>query len=163
MNTIIGYTETDVRRLHSRIHKRQSDDCWYWTGKPDKNGYGRIKINNIDVKAHRFTFLLSTGIQPGELEVCHHCDAPPCNNPAHLFLGTHLLNTTDAVLKGRHISANPFRGETNGLAKLTEAQVLEIRFKRNMGYSYEMLAKDYKVNSGTIYNLVNHKSWKHVQ
>lgn len=72
------------------------------------------------------------GSVPDGLCVLHHCDNPPCVNVDHSFLGTIADNNRDRAAKGR--SAHfPYRaqidqaGEQNGNAKLTDAQVADIR------------------------------------
>jgi hypothetical protein len=80
------------------------DGCWPWTGARQRQGYGRTSIGPRHLRAHRVVLGAALGreLSPREY-VLHHCDNPPCCNPAHLFLGTSSDNMRDAVAKGRHI------------------------------------------------------------
>jgi hypothetical protein len=66
-----------------------------------KAGYGRLVINGKYVGAHRVAYEVSKGRVMEGLFVCHHCDNPPCCNPAHLYAGTHQDNVDDKVRRGR--------------------------------------------------------------
>lgn len=76
--------------------------CWPWTGRVHQTeGYGQFDALNTTLITHRVAFELRVRpLLAGEL-VCHRCDNPPCCNPAHLFVGTHLDNNRDRHVKGR--------------------------------------------------------------
>lgn len=75
--------------------------CWNWLLGKDDSGYGLLRINNKNVRAHRLFWEEMVGPIPPGLCVLHKCDNPPCVNPAHLFLGTKGDNNTDRHRKGR--------------------------------------------------------------
>ena len=88
------------------------------------------------------------------------CDNRPCVNPFHLFLGDNNANVQDKVSKGRSAK---LRGTEQSQAKLTEAQVIEIRRKyKPFEYGLEQLAKDYGVAQSLIFRIVHRKNWRHV-
>lgn len=71
----------------------------------------------------------------------------------------------------RHAYKNNYnhRGEQVFQSVLTEKQVLEIRDKYvpkksrySTGYSQRQLAKEYEVDQGTIWMIVNNKTWRHI-
>lgn len=91
-----------IARFWSKVNKGlRPDDCWIWTaGK--SNGYGIFRVgDNKTISAHRYSYILHNGKEPGSLFVCHRCDNPSCVNPDHLFLGTQGDNIQDMIDKGR--------------------------------------------------------------
>lgn len=89
------------------------DDCWEWNGAINSNGYGIFYFRGNSFGAHRFSATLAFGKMSPSIFACHRCDNPPCINPKHLFMGTHLDNVNDAVAKGRPL----LRGEKISRAK----------------------------------------------
>jgi hypothetical protein len=90
-------------RFWAKVDK--TGECWLWTAAVNSSGYGRLQVGGrggpgVEL-AHRFSWKLATGIDPGPLCVLHVCDNPPCVNPDHLVLGTQSANIRDMVGKGR--------------------------------------------------------------
>jgi hypothetical protein len=96
-----------VKPMAEKLEKYEvtSSGCWEWIGSRDKDGYGRIRGSShgkVWVKrAHRCSYEEHVGPIPEGLDVCHHCDNPPCINPDHLYAGTKSENMQDMVQRGR--------------------------------------------------------------
>lgn len=82
--------------------------CWEWQGsrKPPPRHYGMTSYHGKPWMTHRLTYFLTKGEIPKGMLVMHSCDNPPCCNPDHLSLGTHLHNMSDCRAKGRYYYAN---------------------------------------------------------
>ena len=139
--------------------------CWVWTGAENGRGYGRLGIGDVWVYAHRHSFILANGPLPefpGTHAACvlHRCDNPPCVRPDHLFLGTQRENLADMMRKGR---ANQVRGERTRAARLTDAQVREIRTLYAAGIlDGPKLAGRFGVDHSTVYAIINRRTWRHL-
>lgn len=126
-----------VIRFWSHVNKNGSvpshvpglGNCWEWKAARSANGYGVFfpKYKHRQY-AHRYSWHMATGIEPGNRYVLHSCDNPPCVNPGHLFLGTHADNMADMVAKGRqHRDPSRWRGTENPKAILSHERAAEIR------------------------------------
>lgn len=158
------YTPRNIERFWSKVDTR--GDCWLWIATKLPKGYGLFRCQGKLHKAHRFVWELTYGEIPDKLFVLHHCDTPSCVNPTHLFLGTHQENMADCVNKGRsRTQKHPEqqRGERNGRAKLTEAQVREIRQAYATGnITQKALARQFCVSQDTIWSALKADKWKHI-
>ena len=142
-----------------KMHVRLADSgCWLWVGHKTSNGYGMIgKIGGVAgvfKSAHRVAFELYNGELIDGMQICHTCDNRACVNPLHLFQGTAKDNTRDAIGKGRMSI-----GEVNGNAKLTAAEVVEIRKQIAQGTPLDAIAADFKISVSTIRNIKKRRVW----
>jgi len=145
-------------RFWDKVQKTDGDSCWEWTGAHVINGYGQIWNDRQFRYAHRISWELHYGPIPQDLCVCHRCDNRGCVRPDHLFLGTNLENTLDRETKGRGA-----KGERQGSAKLTEAQVVNIRRLYAVGESSQRaLAQQFGISKTEIARIVCGKKWRHL-
>lgn len=76
-----------------------------WGGETNNGGYGRFPIwrdgKRVRLLAHRVSFMLATGQDPGRLVIRHACDTPPCCTPDCFLLGTQAENVRDAIIRRR--------------------------------------------------------------
>jgi hypothetical protein len=71
--------------------------CVEWTGKQDKDGYGRIWWERRGWRAHRLTYIQAHGPVAPNIVVRHKCDNPPCVRLDHLEMGTVRDNYQDML------------------------------------------------------------------
>jgi hypothetical protein len=158
----------ELVRFQSKVDRRGPDDCWEWRGSQGTRGYGSFRTDGKTVRAHRMAYELARGPIPDGMMICHHCDNPPCCNPAHLFLGTAGDNVRDMVAKGRNRRRSDesgvrfARGEDHGSAKLTAPEVLEIRRRVSAGERQTEIAKELGVDKGLIWQIKERRIWTHV-
>ena len=96
----------------------------------------------------------------GNKHCLHKCDNRRCVRPLHLFKGTNIDNVNDKVRKGRQHHLVNVAGESNGSAKLTNAQVRKIRKLWLTGNVYQKeLAKKFGVVQQLISLIVTGKKW----
>lgn len=80
-------------RVMARVVK--TTDCWLWTGKPNANGYGSIRVGGRGSKqrpVQAITWEAEFGAVPDGLELDHICRTRNCVRPDHLEAVTHEEN-----------------------------------------------------------------------
>lgn len=94
----IELPEAAIQKFCSLVNK--SDGCWEW--KLASHKYGYLNSGGKSWRAHRFSYMLTSGKQiPDGMFICHKCDNPRCVRPDHLFLGTRTDNMRDMSAKRR--------------------------------------------------------------
>lgn len=155
----VNLTPKQISRFWSKTSKLENG-CIVWNAARYSSGYGVIRLEKRNHATHRVSYFLKFGPFMKDSEICHHCDNPPCCNPNHLFIGTHTDNMRDMFSKNRRESA---KGEKHGSAKLTPAQVIELRerYARGEG-SMEILGAQYGITRQSAYLIISRQCWKHI-
>ena len=100
---------TPEERFWAKVPARIAGECWEWSGRLDKDGYGQLRVGNTQRRAHRFSFELHNGSAAGII-VRHLCNNPSCVNPEHLAPGTHQDNMNDRRASGNYVSSTCRQG-----------------------------------------------------
>lgn len=159
----LSLSKKNVESFWKKVIKTKK--CWQWSGFKTDSEYGQILINRRKYRAHRISWMIHYGPIPQGKCILHRCDVRTCIKPDHLFLGSYKDNNQDMWRKGRGRStAPPSKGEDNSQAKLTAGAVRRIRraWRLDKNLTHKKLALKYDVCPGTILNIVNLKTWKHI-
>ena len=126
-----------------------------------RNDYQTVMLHGegMSRKIHIHTLVLVSFVGPRpDGHECRHLDGNKTNNHVtNLRWGTHAENRHDKILHG---TSN--QGERHPLAKLTEANVLEIRRRAANGELHRILAVEFHVLRSSLSNIVRRISWKHI-
>lgn len=127
-----------------------------------RNGYPSVrlckegKITNLLV--HRIVADSFIGIIPIKYQVNHKDGNKKNNNVENLEIITSKENH-------KHAADNRLTaiGEKQHLSRLKTSEIKNIRNAYNLdGLTLEQLAQKYKVHLGTIWQIVNRKTWRHI-
>lgn len=157
-------TARSLARLRARFDRYirpGANGCAEWTGGKDADGYGIFGIPNGLIpqtwqshRAHRVAWMFAHGEIPEGQHVLHLCDNPSCVNPGHLRLGTNAENMADRNQKNRQA-----RGERNGFARFTEAEVAAIKSELRQGDRPRLIAARHGCSLSAIQHIRYGRHW----
>lgn len=124
----------------------------------DKDGYvvHCFCVNTVrkNVMAHQLVAEAFIGPRPHGTVTRHRDGSKQNNIPSNLEYGSNADNSADMVKHGQQA-----KGESIHLAKLTEADVINIR---KSSLTQDELANLYGVSQGNISQILSRKTWKHI-
>lgn len=152
---------TDDQRFDAKVLR--GEGCWTWLPARNRGRHGNFSVwrdgKAYTVLAHRYAYERANGPITDDLWVLHKCDNPICVRPDHLYLGTPLQNTGDALARGRFAL-----GERHGRVRLNENQVHQIRKLRQVeGLACAEIAAQFSVSKSTVQRACAGLTWRHVE
>jgi hypothetical protein len=155
------YEASNMGNIRS-YQKRNGRPCPHVL-KPTPNGKGRLRVflarDGIihTLQLHRLILETFVGPCPEGQEACHNNDNCQDNRIENLRWDTPEANRADQRRNNKYC-----RGEDRPEAKLTEAQVVEIRTRFANGEKAQKLADEYGICRDGIYHIKAGYVWKHV-
>lgn len=147
-------------------------------------GYWMARLSSCSRKRsfqlHRLVLSVFVGTCPDGLQACHNNGDRVDNRIFNLRWDTPKSNYEDRGRHGRFLAAirashrgnrysagkrnteNTPRGERHYRAKLTEADVLEMRCLRELGWAYTKIAAWFEVSTRHARDVVDRKFWTHI-
>jgi len=157
--------QEDINRFWNKIifPNNLNVDCWIYNSALDKDNYGVFWINNQNIRAHKFSYIIHNDFKEIDynLKICHKCDNPQCVNPKHLFVGTSKDNSQDMVNKNRQAHNV---GSINGMSILSELDVIQIitDIYNHKHKTINDVCAIYNVSYLTINDILHGKTWNHI-
>ena len=139
-----------------------ANGCWLWQKSRTDRGYGKqwgeVRGERPRWHAtHRVAFRLAKGAIPQGAVIRHTCDVPACCNPEHLLPGSQADNMRDMFERGRNrTGAHDHAGERNPSAKLTDAQVIDLRERYAAGnVTQAALAREFGISPSHLSRILS--------
>lgn len=164
-------SEVEYRDIEGFPGYRVGNDGSVWSDKRGKKrrlspgivkGYEQVVLyrnsERHQLKVHTLVLAAFKGACPPGHECCHE-DGKPLNNVAsNLYWGTREKNSSDRFRHGTDCS-----GERNGLAKLTDQAVFEMRVAyAALKTTVPQLARRYGLTAKNIRFALMGRTWRHV-
>lgn len=159
--------------LYDNSEKITECGCWIWLNGVDKDGYGQTWYRGKNIRAHRASYMLHVGEILSSHVIMHTCDVTACINPYHLKQATQKYNNDDKMIKGRHRVARGDEhytrkiryaraGEKCPVAKLSETEIIEIRYMFSSGIKQKVIAEKFNISRTCVSSIVTRRNWQHI-
>jgi len=126
----------------------------------DGSGYLRTVLYGKTIKVHRIVAEVFIENKENKQTINHINGIKTDNHIQNLEWNTHSENCLHSFKIGLQLKKN---GELNGMAKITEEIVKEIRAKfKPLVYGRKKLAQEYGLKEHHIKDIVTKRTWKHV-
>lgn len=153
LKTVTQFGEP-LRFVREVAPRYDGNDCLVWPYTKGNYGYGQVLIGGRKHLAHRLVCEAVYGSPPADKnDAAHSCGNRLCCNPRHLRWASRLENVADSR---RHGTIS--RGERNGHAKLTEADVRHIRSLEGK-LTQNDIASQYGISRQTVSKIHRRESW----
>jgi len=135
--------------------RKDEDGCLNWTGKIIKGFpyYGAQAKNLRRWVWEQFNDRIGN---PNRVRIYNRCKNPLCLNHRHMY------ESYAGDVYHVNCDSEQHQGEKNGMHKLTNDDVMEIRKLKGYGTSTIYLADKYDVSKTHIHRIVNRDVWKHL-
>ena len=156
-----------VNKQSGKYCNQLGTECWEWLAAKDLAGYGIFGLKlttrkSKNCRAHKASYILFVSEEFTDNTIfCHSCDWPSCVNPEHIFCGTPQSNMTDKKNKGR--AKGQAAGSEHSLAKLKDADILEIFELNYKGHTTVQISRIFGVDQSAISLILSGKRWAHIE
>lgn len=130
--------------------------------KPQFNadGYRHVRLKGKTIKTAKLVIAAFVGPRPDGMVVCHNDGNRSNDSIENLRYDTQANNIADIK---RHGNLNPPSGSRNGMSKLTDRKVIEMRRRyAKGGISHAALGREYGVSREQARDIINGKFWRHL-
>lgn len=142
----ITVTDADIERIMSKTDVGGPDECWEWSGYIPDDATASVWLEDGSCRSVRrvvYAYVTDVDTDAHVYQTCDEVDV--CVNPAHLS----------------EKPASSVGCSADNRAKLTEADVVDIRERVAAGEKQSSLADEYDIDRGTVSRIVNGKRWLH--
>ena len=138
-------------RRRGRVLKQTIDPCGYMTVSLSKANHKRTK------RVHSLVAEAFIGPRPYGMEVLHGAKGLDDNSISNLSYGTRQQNARNRARDNTNAE-----GESHGMSKLTDDDVVEIRRQLRNGAKQRDVAQAFNVTQCPIARIATGRGWKHI-